>query len=240
MATYNGAEHVAEQVASILVELGPQDELVIVDDGSTDDTVDRIRSIGDPRIRLVEGHDNRGYARRFEEAIELAHAEHIFLSDQDDRWPPGRVALMQESLQTHRVVAGNVSLLGTGGTVRPRGAIGRWTLTRAQEARPLRMIARLAASQAPYYGSAMAIRRDALGQALPFPDSARELHDGWLALVGLMSRSMGHVEEVVVHRRIHPGNTTGRPRSPAKILTGRFLFLQMCVAARRRTRHASG
>ena len=240
MATYNGAEHVTEQIASILTELGPQDELVIVDDGSADATVHRIRSIGDPRIRLLEGTDNRGYARRFEEAIGHAKGEHIFLSDQDDRWPPGRVSVMQEALLTHRVVAGNVSLLGTGGSARPRGAVGNWTLTRQQETRPLRMILRLAASQAPYYGSAMAIHRNALGLALPFPESARELHDAWLALIGLMSGSMAHVEEVVVHRRIHPRNTTGRPRSVAKILTGRILFLRMCVAARRRIRQSSG
>jgi glycosyltransferase involved in cell wall biosynthesis len=240
MATYNGAEHVIEQVTSILSELGPDDELVVADDASVDDTVALVRSIDDPRVRVVENPDNRGYAHRFEQAIGLARGEHIFLSDQDDRWPEGRVAVMQQALLSHRVVAGNVVRLGDGGSVRPRGAFGTWRLRSAQQQRPFRMVLRLAASQAPYYGSAMAIRRDVLDVALPLPESARELHDGWLAMVGLMSGSMAHVEQVVVLRRIHPGNTTGRPRSLVRIVTGRVLFLRMYVAARRRIRHASG
>jgi len=239
MAAYNGAQNIAEQVTSILAELGPEDELVIVDDASTDDTVERIRAIGDLRVRLVEGGDNRGYARRFEESIVLARGDHIFLSDQDDVWPAGRVAVMQQALLTHQVVAGNVTRLGDGGSVRPRGAIGSWRLTATQQRHPMRMILRLASSQAPYYGSAMAIHRDVLPTALPLPESARELHDGWLALIGLMSHSMAHVEQVVVHRRIHTGNTTGSPRSPAKIAAGRVMFLRMCAEARRRIRQTS-
>lgn len=239
MAAYNGAEHITEQITSILAELGPDDELVIVDDASTDDTVERIRAVDDPRVRLIEGGDNRGYARRFEEAIGLARGEHIFLSDQDDVWPTGRVALMQQALLTHQVVAGNLTRLGGGGSVRPPGALGSWRLTTSQQGHPRRMLLRLAGSQAPYYGSAMAIHRDLLPTALPLPQSARELHDGWLALLGLMSHSMAHVEEVVVHRRIHAGNTSGHLRSPKKIAAGRVMFLRMCAEARRRTRQAS-
>lgn len=239
MAAYNGAQHITEQITSILAELGPDDELVIVDDASTDDTVERIQTVEDPRMRLVEGTDNHGYARRFEESIGLARGEHIFLSDQDDVWPAGRVAVMQQALLTNWVVAGNVTRLGDGGSVRPRGAFGRWRLTDAQQGHPRRMILRLAGSQAPYYGSAMAIHRDLLPAALPLPQSALELHDGWLALLGLMSHSMAHVEEIVVHRRIHAANTTGAPRSPKKIAAGRVMFLRMCAEARRRTRQAS-
>lgn len=239
MAAYNGARHITEQITSILAELGPEDELVIVDDASTDDTVERIHATGDARVRLTEGRVNRGYSRRFEESINLARGEHIFLSDQDDVWPPGRVAVMQQALLAHHVVAGNVSRLGQGGPIRPRGAVGSWRLTAAQQRHTLRMILRLAGSQAPYYGSAMAVHRDVLPTVLPLPESARELHDGWLALIGLMSHSLAHVEEVVVLRRIHAGNTTGSPRSPRRIIAGRLMFLQMCAEARRRTRQGS-
>jgi glycosyltransferase involved in cell wall biosynthesis len=239
MAAYNGAEHIAEQIASILAELGPEDELVIVDDASQDNTVECVRAVDDPRVRLVEGAENHGYARRFEESIGMAAGDHIFLSDQDDVWPAGRVAVMQQALLTHHVVAGNLTRLGGGGSVRPPGALGRWRLTAAQQRHPMRMILRLAGSQAPYYGSAMAIHRDVLATALPLPESARELHDGWLALIGLMSHSMAHVEQVVVHRRIHAGNTSGSLRSLAKIARGRVMFVQMVAEARRRTRHTS-
>ena len=69
MATYNGAEFVEEQLASILAQLGTDDEIVIVDDASKDDTVAKIRELTDPRIRLIEAAANQGYVRSFEQAV---------------------------------------------------------------------------------------------------------------------------------------------------------------------------
>jgi glycosyltransferase involved in cell wall biosynthesis len=60
MATYNGSQYVEEQLESILAQLGPEDEIVIVDDASTDDTVARIRRFADPRIRLIAADANPG------------------------------------------------------------------------------------------------------------------------------------------------------------------------------------
>ena len=84
MATYKGAAFVREQIASILAELGPDDELVVVDDASPDETAAIVEGIDDPRIRLVRSPVNRGYVRSFEEAIRLSRGEYVFLSDQDE------------------------------------------------------------------------------------------------------------------------------------------------------------
>ena len=100
MATYNGGEYVYTQLNSILKQLGRNDELIISDDGSTDNTINIIEKYNDPRIKLIR-HD-RGWLdpkttllsrvkKNFEEAIRLATGEFIFLSDQDDIWLPGRV-----------------------------------------------------------------------------------------------------------------------------------------------------
>jgi len=236
MATYNGARFVGEQVVSILAELGPSDELVVVDDASTDTTVELLRQLADPRVRVLTNPVNLGYSRTFERALTEAVGQHVFLADQDDVWPRGRLAVMQVALGRGGVVAGNVAVLD--GPARIRGPFGSrdWRLRAGDSDRRVGNLLRLAASNMPYYGSAMAVRRDVLGRALPFPPSAVELHDAWLALVGIATGSLVHVDDRVVLRRIHDGNATGHVRSPGKVLRGRLLFLRMCVAAAARAR----
>jgi hypothetical protein len=82
----------------------------------------------------------------------------------------------------------------------------------------------------------MAVRREVLQAALPFPRPVRELHDVWLALLGLFSHTLVHVDDRVVLRRIHETNTTGRVRSLGPVLRGRLYFLGMVVVAWRRSR----
>ena len=97
MATYNGAQFINEQIRSILPQLGDHDELVIVDDASSDNTVELVGAFADSRIVLARNEVNRGYVRTFERALALARGEVILLSDQDDEWFPGRVEAMPVS-----------------------------------------------------------------------------------------------------------------------------------------------
>ena len=75
MASYRGALYIEEQISSILQELGPNDELVIVDDASPDDTVEVIREFNDPRVRLIQNASNSGYVRTFEKAVLASEGE---------------------------------------------------------------------------------------------------------------------------------------------------------------------
>lgn len=236
MATHNGSDHVAAQLASILEQLGPEDEVVVVDDASTDDTPAVVESVGDPRVRLHALPVNRGYAAAFEEALRRASGEHLVLSDQDDVWPPGRLAAMQQALGSASVVAGNVRLLGTDAPL--RGPFGRapWRLPRDPRRRA-RILAGLALSNVPYFGSAMALRADFRPVVLPYPPSARELPDAWIALNALLRRDLVHLDQDVVLRRVHGGNASGTIRAPRAVLLGRVLFVRMVgEALRRRSR----
>ena len=79
MAAYNGGAFVEAQLHSILAQLKPQDEVVIVDDGSTDDTLQRIAQIGDARIRLLRHEKNAGVVATFEDALRSATGDVLFL-----------------------------------------------------------------------------------------------------------------------------------------------------------------
>lgn len=92
MTTYNGEKYVFEQVQSILVQLSSTDELVIVDDCSTDNTLSIIKAFDSENIRVINNSTNLGIIKSFELALKNTSGDIIFFSDQDDVWLPSKVA----------------------------------------------------------------------------------------------------------------------------------------------------
>ena len=88
MCSYNGAEYIKEQIASILDQTFQNLELVIVDDCSKDNTVSIIKEIAehDARVKVHCNESNLGFNKNFEKAISLCEGEYIAISDQDDIW----------------------------------------------------------------------------------------------------------------------------------------------------------
>ncbi len=86
LCTYNGAAYIAEQLDSILGQTLPPDEIVIVDDGSTDDTPGIVREYAEKygNIHFFENEDRLGFVRNFSRAISLTKGDYVALSDQDD------------------------------------------------------------------------------------------------------------------------------------------------------------
>lgn len=95
---YNGEAFLRQTINSILAQTFTDFEYLLVDDGSTDRSVDIIRSIPDPRIRLVENHANRGIAETLNRGLSLARGEYIAIIDQDDLAMPERLALQKQML----------------------------------------------------------------------------------------------------------------------------------------------
>ena len=90
MATFNGEKYIKEQIETILENLSDNDELVISDDGSTDNTLDIISDYNDSRIKLISG-PKKGIKKNFENAINNCEGDYIFLSDQDDIWNSNKI-----------------------------------------------------------------------------------------------------------------------------------------------------
>lgn len=239
MATYNGARYVREQIESILVQLGADDEVVVVDDSSSDATVELIRGIGDPRIVVHRNERNLGYVRSFERAISCASGEVLLLSDQDDVWPPGRVDALVGATAMSAVVASNLRLLSDGEPLRSPLTGKPWQLRTADGPRRTLNQLRILAGDAPYFGCAMALRRDALDVVTPFPPYLRESHDLWIATAANAAGILGHLEQTTVLRRVHDANaSTSRPRGIRAALQSRVLLLRLWREARRRSKRA--
>lgn len=233
MATYNGSRFIDEQLKSILDQLGPHDELVIVDDASPDDTVAQISKFIDPRIRLIKAATNRGYVKSFEQAVLASRGSAIFLTDQDDVWLSGRLETMLDALGSAAVVASNFDVLGGG----PRPDIPR---LRAGDSNRYRAnLFGILVGYRAYYGCGMAFRREVLSSFVPIPPYLRESHDLWLAVLGNTAGSIRHLDASTLLRRLHSDNATPRGwRSLRVILRARVVLLRLMCEARRRLRAA--
>jgi glycosyltransferase involved in cell wall biosynthesis len=101
MPTYNGGRYCGQQVESILGQSFGDFELLVVDDGSTDDTRERLTETAaqDRRIRiLADDKANRGQRFRLLELLAEARGQLIGIADQDDVWVPGKLKSLIEGL----------------------------------------------------------------------------------------------------------------------------------------------
>jgi GT2 family glycosyltransferase len=206
LASYNGERYIAAQLHSILIQLGANDEVIVVDDASTDGTRERVLSLGDSRIQLIEHTTNRGVSRTFEDAIRAASGRILFLSDQDDLWSPNKVAVMLEAFRSQpdvTLIATDVSLIDCDGSLlaasyfQPRGKFrpGLWANVIRNR----------------FGGCTLAFRCEVIGDILPLPRKYDVLHDVW---IGVRNSLAGHktlyIPEALVLNRRHAATATGK------------------------------
>ncbi len=175
MATYNGALYVREQLTSILGNLGDNDEVVVSDDNSTDDTVAIVTSLKDQRVRVLYNRtEDRGHIRNFENALKHAEGDYIFLSDQDDVWYPDRVGRMMGSLEKYDLVVCDCTVVD--GDMKPLNDSFFGLLNSGSG-----LVKNFVKNT--YLGCCMAFNRRILEKALPFPKDMVS-HDTWIGLMG--------------------------------------------------------
>jgi glycosyltransferase involved in cell wall biosynthesis len=97
MAVWNAERYVGEAVASVLSQLGPDDEVVVVDDGSTDRTLEVLVSYGDRVHVLAEPHRGVGAARNT--SLDACRGRYQGFLDADDRWAPGALDALLGGLE---------------------------------------------------------------------------------------------------------------------------------------------
>lgn len=98
---HNRENYICVAVNSILAQSFENFELVVVDDGSTDRTVEVLESYSDPRLRIAHNPRNLGIPATRNRGLELARGEYIALLDSDDHSYPDRLARQVKFLDSH-------------------------------------------------------------------------------------------------------------------------------------------
>jgi glycosyltransferase involved in cell wall biosynthesis len=219
MATYNGAKYIAVQLSSILEQLGADDEVVIVDDASTDNTVEIILGFADPRIRLYQNEKNLGAVQTFNRALHLVEGDLVFLSDQDDRWYSSKVSTIKTLFESQ-----DVDLVVHDARVTTEDRIVSESLFELCNSAP-GVLKNIISST--HTGCCMVLRKKVLSKMLPIPNKKGIFHDSW---IGILSGCFGYrkifLKTPLIDYRRHGGNvSTMKTRRRFEILFCMHIFL---------------
>lgn len=223
MAVQNGANYIAEQIDSILIQLSADDELIISDDHSTDNTLDIVRGYSDSRIRIFSS-SRYGVTANFELALSRSLGDIVFLADQDDVWHPNKIATMVSHFNEHDVVVCDCVLVDDNRNV----IHGSFFEVNKSGSGFLRNLI-----SNSYMGCCMAFKRNVLSKALPFPGDTA-IHDFWIGMVAETHFKPLFLKKVLVDKRIHKANATTSGRASVtphmKRVTQRYQLVRNLIS----------
>ena len=198
MACYNGQKYIRQQIDSILCQIGNDDELIISDDGSRDETCEIIENFHDSRIKLLRNKGRHGFVGNFENALREVRGDVIFLSDQDDYWKEDKVRIVMSQLQRYQLVVHDADLIdGNGNSLGKR----YYQCTNSGTG----FIANLWKTR--WLGCCMAFRKEVLELCLPFPQNI-PAHDYWIGMLGMLKFKYYFMPDVLICYRRHGNNAS--------------------------------
>ena len=219
MCTYNGADFLPAQLASIAEQTRPPDELIICDDASKDRTRSLLEAFARTSpipVSLYFSDQNIGSVKNFERAIGLCTGDVIALSDQDDVWNRDKLESIEQVFQRSaatglvfsdaELVDENLNPLGR----RVWQAVG-FDAHKQKLMRTGRSLDVLITGWT-VTGATMAFRSAYVKLALPVPQNIAMIHDGWIALTIAAVADVAFIEQPLIKYRQHDRQQIGVPQ----------------------------
>jgi glycosyltransferase involved in cell wall biosynthesis len=201
LCTYNGEKFLRAQLDSILSQSHFKLEIVIVDDRSTDGTIDIVKSYAakDARVKYYINAENLGYNRNFEKAIGLCTGEYIAPSDQDDIWEFAKIETML--MQWRKGSAFIYSLSGDffGDDFSSRRSAPSVSYSDIDDTHKL-------VFNSPVHGHACMFKKELYAVCTPFPPII--FYDWWISMHAASIGVIGCVPQTLTWHRVHESNSS--------------------------------
>ena len=219
IATFNGEKYIRDQISSILGQLSQGDEIIITDDGSTDNTLKILEDFKDPRIKIHQNKNRLGPVYNFENALSKASNQYIFLADQDDIWNERKIKTFKNYLSDYDVVVSDCRVVDNDLNITNPSF---YALRKSGKGLFKNFF------QNSYLGCCMAFHRQVLKKALPFPPQL-PMHDIWLGLVTELFFKSIFIEDKLILFRRHHLNATITSENSNHSLYQKFVFRKNLV-----------
>jgi len=215
LCTYNGGAYLQEQLESIAAQTLPPAELVVCDDGSTDNTMALIRDYARRApfaVRLYDNEHRLGVIANYSRAVSLCRGDYIALCDQDDLWCPEKLELSLDCMRgaeerygqkTPLMVHSDLQVVDLQGRIMAASLMKSQNIHHVED-EPLKTLL----AQNFVTGCTVLLNRPLAEAALPLPEKAL-MHDWWFALVASVLGRIVFLPRPTVSYRQHGGNTVG-------------------------------
>lgn len=216
MCVYNGAPFLQQQLDSIAMQTVQPVQMVVLDDGSTDESWNLLQAWAATApfpVRLQRNAEKLGVVRNFERAVTMLETPVVFLADQDDLWYPDKVRTFLDAFSHDPdvwLLHSDADLIDGEGRPLDRRLFDTLLVTPRERALVAAGEAwRVYAKRNLVTGAAAAFRRELVSVATPF--SPRWVHDEWLAFVAALAGRVTLLDTPTMAYRLHGGNTVGLP-----------------------------
>lgn len=226
MAVYNGSRYIRQQLDSIISQLEDNDELIISEDPSSDDTYDILSEYAkkDARINITDG-PGKGLMANFEHAICACTGDIILLSDQDDVWEADKLSKCRQCFEKPDVMVVLHDAAVYDAELENIIIPSFFSYKNVKTGIPANIM------RNSYMGCCMAFRKELLSIAIPFPKSI-PMHDQWIGILGEMKGKTILINEPLIKYRRHGNNMTEMKHAGIwKMLSWR-VSLVMCLLRR--------
>ncbi|MGF1924826.1 MAG: glycosyltransferase family 2 protein [Bacteroidia bacterium] len=201
VCTYNGELYLTEQLDSVVNQTYPNIEIIILDDCSTDGTVEIISKYVNryPTVKFYRNENNIGYVKNFEKGITLSQGQFIALCDQDDIWDFDKLKLLSTQVKEAALIYHDSELIGTDGVSLNQKISDRINMYQGHKIYPFLLYNCVS-------GHSMMFRTSLIQKILPIDPSY--FHDWQIAIIAAENGGIRYLDMALVkYRQHHLSNT---------------------------------